>query len=274
MLEEDAHGGTQGDSTLQTGAIPTQNAGFQGSFVFLTRGFATTGNFGPLSRAGRFTADGAGGVGKVTFNQNSDGNTAAISQSSSISSATYAMDTANAGSGRGTFTFHSSSTGTLSFVFYLSSPGKAVIQDVSTSSLGDGIMLAQAAGPFTTASLAGNYILSWSGTHLIQPAPFQEDFTGQAAQSSGASSNFSGTVDYVELGLNSTNNGVTLGSGISGTLTITADGTQNNAYKIAIGTSAPFTINFLAYFADQQTALLICTDSTRTTSGLVVQQTQ
>lgn len=274
MLEEDALGGAQGDATLQTGAIPTQNSIFQGSFVFLTRGSTTTGNFGPLARAGRFTSDGSGGIAKITFDQNSDGNYSNVSQSSSVSSATYAVDTANAGSGRGTFTFRNSSVGTLAFVFYLSSPGKAVIQDVSAKSVGDGVMLSQAAGPFTTSSLAGNFILSWGGIQLVQPAPFNESFIGQAAQGTTASNNFSGTLDYVELGLNSTNNGVTLGTGISGTLTITADGTQNNAYKIAIGTSSPFTINFLAYFADNQTVLVICSDSTRTTAGLAVQQTQ
>jgi len=81
-------------------------------------------------------------------------------------------------------------------------------------------------------------------------------------------------VDYVELGLNTTNNGVTLGTGISGTLTINTDGTQNNAYKIAIGTSSPFTINFQGYFADNQTVLMLSSDSLRTTAGLAVQQTQ
>jgi len=53
-----------------------------------------------------------------------------------------------------------------------------------------------------------------------------------------------------------------------------ADGTQNNAYKIAIGTSSPFTINFLGYYADNQTVLLLSSDSTRTTAGLAVQQTE
>jgi len=274
MLEEDALGGTEGDANLQTGTIPTQNSAFQGSFVFLTRGFMTTGNFGPLTRAGRFTADGSGGIGKITFDQNIEGNNSHVSQSSSVSSATYAIDTGNAGSGRGTFTFQSSSVGTLTFVFYLSSPGKAVIQDVSSRSAGNGAMLAQAAGPFTTASLAGNYTLNWSGIQLVSPSPFEESFVGQAAQTTASSSNFLGVVDYVELGLTSSNNGVTLGSGISGTLTITADGTQNNTYKIAIGTSSPFTINFLAYVADNQTILLLCSDSTRTTAGLALQQTQ
>jgi len=274
MLEEDAQGGTQGEAVLQAGAIPTQNSAFQGSFVFLSEGFLTKGNFGPLGRAGRFTADGSGGISKITFDQNINGNNAHVSQTSSISSATYSMDTNNAGSGRGTFTFHNSSVGTLTFVFYLSAPGKAVVQDVSTTSAGDGLMLAQTAGPFTTSSLAGNYILNWTGIQLVSPSPFQEDFIGQGAQSTATGSNFSGEVDYVELGLNSTNNGATLGTGISGTLTITADGTQNNAYKIAFGSSSPFTINFLAYFADNQTVLMLCSDNTRTTGGLAVQQTQ
>jgi len=135
-------------------------------------------------------------------------------------------------------------------------------------------MLAQAAGPFTASSVAGNYILNWSGTLLESPAPFEEDFVGQVAQSSASSNNFSGVVDYVELGLNTTNNGVTLAAGISGTLTINTDGTQNNTYKIAIGTSSPFTINFQGYFADNQTVLMLSSDSLRTTAGLAVQQTQ
>lgn len=274
MLEEDALGGTQGDAVLQTGAIPAQNSSFQGNFVFLTRGFTSTGNFGPLARAGRFTADGSGGIGKIAFDQNIAGNNSHVSQNSSVSSATYSMDADNAGSGRGTFTFHNSSVGTLIFVFYLSSPGQAVVQDVSTTSVGDGTMLEQAAGPFTASSLAGNYVLNWSGLLLVSPSAFQEDFIGQAAQSTASSNNFLGVGDYVQLGFNAANNGVTLGTGISGTLTIAADGTQNNAYKIAIGTSSPFTINFLAYFADDQTVLLLCSDSNRTTAGLAVQQTQ
>jgi hypothetical protein len=67
---------------------------------------------------------------------------------------------------------------------------------------------------------------------------------------------------------------VTLNTGISGTLSINSDGTQNNGYKIAVGTSSPFTINFVAYIANNQTVFLLCTDSTRTTSGVVTQQTQ
>lgn len=278
LLEEDALGGTQGDAVLQTGTIPTQASAFSGSFVFLTSGHASTGNFAPVTRAGRFTADGSGGIGTIVFDQNNDGDATHVSASSSTSSTSYTIDTSNPGSGRGTFTFHNSSVNTVTYVFYLSSPTAAVIQDVSASIVGDGTMLAQAAGPFTTTTLAGNYSFNWNGVQIVLPSPFAENFVGQAAQTSAASSNFSGALDYVELGLNSTMNngllGVTLNTGISGTLTINSDGTQNNGYKIAVGTSSPFTINFVAYIANNQTVFLLCTDSTRTTSGVVTQQTQ
>jgi hypothetical protein len=102
MLEEDSLGGSSGPAILQTGVIPAQNSGFNGSFAFLTGGSQTTGNFGPDARVGRFTADGAGGIGTISFFENNDGNTAQLSPSSGISSTSYAIDTANAGSGRGT----------------------------------------------------------------------------------------------------------------------------------------------------------------------------
>ena len=272
LLEEDTLGGTQGDAVLQSGTIPTGNSAFQGSFVFLTAGSALSGNFGPVARIGRFTADGSGAISKITFDQNHDGNNTHVSQTSSVSGATYTIDAA--GSGRGTFTFHSSSVGTMSFVFYLSSPTQAVIQDITSNTVGDGTMLAQTAGPFTTSSVAGSYAFNWSGVQLVSPSPFEENFIGQAVQTSAASNNFSGLVDHVQLGLNAVNNGVTLNNGLSGTLTINADGTQNNPCKIAIGTSAPFTVNFQVYFADNQTMLMLTSDSNRTTVGLATQQIQ
>ena len=52
------------------------------------------------------------------------------------------------------------------------------------------------------------------------------------------------------------------------------DGTQDNTYKIAVGGSSGFTVNFKAYFANNSTILVLCYDSDRTTSGLMTQQTQ
>ena len=277
LLEEDQHGGSSGPAILQTGAIPTTNAGFKGSFVFLTGGSDTTsrGNFGPDARVGRFTADGAGGIGTISFHENNDGNNAQLSPGSGISNASYTIDTSNAGSGRGTFTFHNSSIGTVTYVFYMYSPTRAVIQDVSAGIEADGTMVLQSAPSFTTASVAGNYSFSWSGLEIVSPSPFDENYVGQYVQTTAANGNISGVVDYAQLGLNTINtNGVTLNAGISGTLTIAGDGTQNNTYKVAIGGPTPFTVNFTAYFADNGTVLMVCSDGNRTTAGVATVQTQ
>jgi hypothetical protein len=275
LLEEDSLGGSSGPAILQTGVIPTQDSGFNGSFAFLTGGSQTTGNFGPSARVGRFKADGAGGIGTISFFENNDGNTAQVSPSSGISSTSYSMDTNNAGSGRGTFTFRNSSVGTVTYVFYLYSPTRAVIQDVSAGIVGDGTMVSQSAASFTTADVAGNYSFSWSGVELVAPSSFDENYVGQYVQTSVATSNIAGVVDYAQLGLNTINtNGVTLNAGISGTLTIAGDGTQNNAYKIAIGGPSPFTVNFVGYFGDGGMVLMVCSNGNRTTAGVAAPQTQ
>jgi hypothetical protein len=275
LLEEDQQGGSSGPAILQTGVIPTTNSGFNGSFAFLAGGSHATGNVGPNARVGRFTADGAGGIGTISFHENNDGNNTQLTPGSGISSTSYAIDTTNAGSGRGTFTFHSSSINTVTYVFYLYSPTRAVIQDVSAGIVASGTMVSQSATSITATDLAGNYSFGWSGVELAQPSPFNENYVGQYAQTTAASSSIAGVVDYAQLGLNTINaNGVTLNAGISGTVTIGGDGTQNNTYKIAIGGPTPFTVNFVAYFADNGTVLMVCSDGNRTTAGVALPQTQ
>jgi hypothetical protein len=277
LMEEDSLGGSSGPAILQTGAVPTTNSGFKGSFVFLAGGSDTTSrsNFGPDARVGRFTADGAGGIGTISFHENNDGNNAQLTPGSGISNTSYSIDTSHAGSGRGTFTFHNSSGQTVTYLFYMYSPTRAVIQDMSAGIVADGTMVSQSAASFTTASVAGNYSFSWNGEELAMPTPFDETYVGQYAQTSAANSNIAGVVDYAQLGLNTINtNGVTLDAGISGTLTIAGDGTQNNTYKIVIGGPTPFTVNFTAYFADNGTVLMVCSDGNRTTAGVATPQTQ
>jgi len=275
LLEEDLLGGTAGPAFLQTGIIPTQGSELNGSFAFLAGGSESTGHFGPVSRVGRFAATGTGGIGTISFFENNDGNTSQLTPSSGISNTSYTIDTSNAGSGRGTFTFSNSSTGTVSYVFYLYSPTRAVIQDVSAGVVGSGTMASQSATTFTTTSVAGNYSFSWSGVELVAPSPFDENYVGQFIQTSTAASNLAGVVDFAQLGLNTINtNGVTLNAGVSGALTIGGDGTQSNAYKIAIGGPTPFTVNFVAYFADNGTVFMVCSDGNRTTAGVATAQTQ
>jgi hypothetical protein len=272
LLEEDALGGSAGSALQQVGAIPTQNAEFMGSFAYLIGGVSALGSQGPVTRVARFTADGNGGLGTISLDDNNDGSYTHISQGGNISAASYAIDTANAGSGRGTFTFTDSGAGTFSDVFYMVSPTRAMVEETSKGIIGTGPMYAQAAGPFTLAGSVGSFVTGWSGVQLgsNSAVAFEEDFVAQYMLTSASSSNIAGGVDYVELGLSSKTlfTNVALG----GTLTINGDGTMNNHYKFAVNGTPSITVNFQAYFVNSATVLLVCSDGTRTTSGVIQQQ--
>ena len=269
-LEEDSLGGSSGQVLQQASAIPQQNSDFSGNFVYLVSGAQVTGNQGPIALAARFAADGKGNLNSISMDYNNDGNYTHVS-SGSTSSATYLIDAANAGSGRGTFTFHAS-PGTFSNVFYMISGTQADVQQTSLNIVGDGPFYSQTAGPFTVAGTAASYVFNWSGVQLgsSTAVPFKEDFTGQYTLSNASSNNISGVVDYVELGISS--NELFSNVGVGGTLSVNGDGTANNLYKFALGGSSSTTINFQAYFANPATVLLVSSDSARTTAGIAVQQ--
>jgi len=266
-IQEDSQGGSTGDAVLQTGAIPTQNAGFTGSFAYLVGGTSPLGY--PDAAVARFTADGAGGIGAISYDENNNGEPLHISQGSNISNATYAIDTTNAGSGRGTLTFTDSTSGlALQYVFYLGTPASGVIQNTTSGYVANGTMFAQTGSPFTLASLAGNYAFSWSGVSTTSV----ENYVGQYVLASSASNNISGVLDGTSL----TFNGVASypDSGVQGTLTINSDGSTNNTYQIAAGNSVSSAYGFQAYIVDANTVLLVGTDKTRVLAGFVSRQSQ
>lgn len=270
LLEEDTLGGDEGDAVQQAASVTTQNSQFNGSFVYLIGGgVSVRGSQGPVVRVARFTADGNGGLGAISLDDNNDGGYTHISQGGNISAATYSIDTANAGSGRGTFTFKDSGSGTFSAVFYMISATQAVVLETSKGIIGNGPMYAQTGGPFTLSGSAGTYVTLWTGEQLgYQTAvPFEETYVGRYTLSNANSSNISGVIDYAELGVSAkfTYSNV----GLGGTLMINKDGTANNHYQFAIGGSAAATVNFQAYFANPNTLLMICSDSTRTAAGII-----
>jgi len=273
MLEEDSLGGSSGDALLQSSSIPTQNSGFTGSFVFLTGGSSVLGSNGgaPVATVGRFTADGNGGLNSVTADDNNDGRQAHIKNGSNVSNATYAIDGNFPGAGRGTYSFTNSGTGTYSFIFYMISPTQGVVQNVSKGYVAAGPLSAQAAGPFSAGNLAGNYVFNWSGVQLGSSAavPFEEDFVGQYAL---ASSNVSGVIDYVELGLSS--NTLFTNVGLTGNLVVNGDGTDDNKYTYVLNGTPSATIHYQVYFVSTSTAYLATSDTTRTTAGILKLQSQ
>jgi hypothetical protein len=208
------------------------------------------------------------------LDDNNNGSINNIAPGTNLSNATYAIDTAHAGSGRGTFTFKDSSLGTFSNVFYMISPTQAVVQDISPGLITVGPMLAQSGSPFTNANLAGNYALSWDGVQLgvTTSIPFQEDLVGQYILSNATSNNISGTVDYTEVGLS--NSTFLSDIALTGNLKITGDGTNRNSLQVVTGGSSSTTFDFEEYVANSTTMFIVSTDSSRVVAGVVMQQTQ
>lgn len=282
LIEIDDAEVTSGDIFQQMGGIATQNSAFTSPFVYSVGGTAITNvSTGPIARAARFMPDGQGNLKVTAVDQNNNGTATCIGSGSSCSSAsttgTYSIDTVN-GNGRGTLniTFAGQQAG-FSNVFYQISPTMAVIQDVDTTTsstvIADGTMFGQT-GSFTNASLAGNYVFNFSGQVLPSGGNigFEEDFVGQYALSSSASSNISGVVDFVEPGSTSNKVPAFLNVPITGTLNLSGDGTGHNGYQIVTGNSPGTNINFNAYFISPTQLILISTQSTRVTVGTVSSQ--
>ena len=271
MLRTDYPAASIGDAVAQTGTIPTATSGLSGNFAFILGGS----NFvGADVRAGRASFSG-GALSNVQLdddNSSSSGsgnsNHAAI-PAGTISAATYTIDPS--GDGRGTLTFTDSSAGTFSFIFYLSSPTQAVIQDVSVGKTtlpiitADGSMQMQS-GTFTTAAEAGNWGFNWSGESINGTTGGfgEEDFVGQYTQTSSGS--ISGGVDFTETSASS----VVLGAALSGSLAISGDGTGRNTYSITLATSPSATLNFAAYMLDPNTIFVVGVDTHRTITGSVL----
>jgi hypothetical protein len=262
LLETDLQLFTVGDALQQSGA-PTQTAA--ASFSFLIGGSSVLGTMGPIARGGRFTTDASGNVTNIQLDDNNNGTITSITNTTTITNPKFAIDTVNPGTGRGTLTFTASASpnaGTFTFVLYFSSATQAFIQDTSNGVVGDGTMLAQT-GTFTAANLAGNYVFNWSGINLT--LGFEEDFAGQYALSSSGA--ITGVVDFVELASPSKRNPAFLDIPITGTLTISGDGTGANKYTVTTGNSPSTTLSYHAYLTSSNTVLLVGIDTNRTSAG-------
>jgi len=260
LLETDLQLFTFGDALQQSGA-PTQTVA--GSFSFLIGGSSVLGTAGPIARGARFTTDASGNLTNIRLDDNNNGSITQIGSANTFSNASFAIDAANPGTGRGTLQFLASGqSNPYTFVFYFSSATQAFIQDTSNGVIGDGTLLAQAS-TLTAASLAGNYVFDWSGINLT--LGFEEDFAGQYALSSSGA--IAGVVDFVELASPSKRNPAFLNIPITGTLTINGDGTGANNYTVTTGNSPSTTLNYHAYLTGSNTMLLVGVDANRTIAG-------
>src|SRR5262249_53965395 len=109
--------------------------------------------------------------------------------------------------------------------------------------------------------------LNWSGVTSSSGVVDEEDIVGQIDLTSGKS--FSGAADLNEFGPGKQFTNVP----VTGTLTLNGDGTGHNTFTITLQTSpANSNIPFFAYVVQDNTVLLLSTQSVRVVAGVLNQQ--
>jgi hypothetical protein len=272
LIETDAMKATVGVATAQS-SVPTNVGQISGSFVVATGGGAfNSGNFGPLTRVGRYTADGNGGLTNVMLDQNFSGGPQAFPTSgSSITAGAVTIDAA--GSGRGTVTFTDSKSGfQFLYIFYLANASQGFIQDNSINSVADGSLTAQTATALSPSSIAGTYAFNWSGSNFNGAGGNEEDFVGVFTLPSSGSALSNGVVDFAELGVGE----VFLNIAFNGTFTLNGDGTGGgsggNTMQIVTQQTVSGKFNFRVYATSPGNFIIVGVDTGRVVIGPLIEQ--
>jgi hypothetical protein len=256
---EAGSGGILVGSAVQQSGVPTSVNGISGGFVFVIGG-ATSG--GPFVRGGRFSTSG-GALSSILIDQNDAGSTKSFPNPSGATSGTYTIDAAGTGRGVATFTLPGAGSGPFTFVFYLTSPTSGFIQDQSPDIISDGTLLGQPTTTISNSSLASNYAFGWSGLTSSSGIADEEDIVGQLKLNNGS---FTGTADLNEFSALKQ----FLAFGVNGTLALNGDGTGHNTFTISLQTSpATNNIPFFAYVGQNNTILLLSTQSQRVVAGVL-----
>lgn len=222
-----------------------------GNYVFSAFGGDTA--FMPMGVAGRFTADGAGGIpaSASTVDENDNGTLKTPATGDISLSGSYSFDATNSGTGRGTLTLSSTSTGQLQFAFYIVDNTHLYIIETDKSAYLAGEVYAGATGSsFTLGALsASNYVFTVGGNSgsgaYAAGGVFAADANGNIT---------SGTVDTNSAGT------VTGNTSVSAS-TYTVDATTGRV-DLKLGS-----MEFATYPTAANTALMLELDSTAISSG-------
>lgn len=126
-------------------SVTFTNASLSGDNIFFLGGLSTSGS---IASAGRFTANGSGGIASGVLDENDAGQ---VSENVAFTG-TYNISS----NGRGTATL-TSALGTYNFAFYMVSSGWAFFVQVDPFAVTNGIISAQQGAPFTTDSISGDF---------------------------------------------------------------------------------------------------------------------
>ncbi len=232
----------------------TSNSAVSGNFAFSALGIS--GAFVSTAAAGLFTANGGGNIGSGVLDVNADG-----LPTKGNFTATYSVD--STGTGRGTVSLTGSTSVLSTFAFYLSGGGEpAMLVELDANSITSGMILQQAAGPFSAASFTGPYALNFTQGFLLS----EIDANGQASADGVGS--LTGTADVNA----DVNNSFTpqLNQPLTGTFTANSNG----RFSGTLNTRQTGTINVAFYIVNSGQVLFIETDAGAVTLGVLQLQTQ
>jgi hypothetical protein len=248
-------------NTTGHGSIDQQNLNdlssasvISGNYVFRAAGGDTS--HAPLAIAGRFTADGAGGIPlSASIVDENDNGTAKAADTSLHGS--YSFDTANSGTGRGTMTLNSTSTGQLQFAFYVIDNTHLYIVETDTAAYLAGEVFSGASGSsFTDSELsAANYVFTVGGN------------SGAGAYAAGGVLTLDGNGNITGGTLDSNNAG-TLAANTSVSASTYTVNAATGRVDLKLGS-----LEFAAYPTASNAALLVELDSTAISSGTAYLQT-
>lgn len=242
-------------NTTGHGTIDQQNLNdlsnasvISGNYVFRAAGGDTS--HAPLAIAGRFTANGSGGIPQSAsiLDENDNGTVKAADTSLSGS---YSFDATNAGSGRGTLMLTSTSTGQLQFAFYvIDNTHLYIIETDSTDYLAGEVYSGAAGSSFAAGELsAANYVFTVGGNSSAGAYA-----AGGVFAADGNGNITSGTLDSNDAG--------TLAAGTSvSASTYTVDAATGRV-DLKLGS-----LEYAAYPTASNTALLVELDPTAVSSG-------
>jgi mucin-19 len=257
-----------GDAVSQ----PSVPSAPSGSFAFLVSGSSANGG---LVRVGRFDtcAQCAGGPGpsvsKLLMDVNSGGSETEFGPNS-LTNASISYDSAT---GRGTLSFQSSATTTYSFVFYLSSAGGGVMQEVSAPAgstaavvVADGSLVMQTGSPFTSGNITGPYAMNWSG--LVSAGNLGTDEEDLLSQVTVSSLQLSGSSDIFQF------TGITLTPdiGTSGSINFNGGdgaGDDGKPVSLTVSLSQQASIDMVAYVVNPQLVFFVNTNQTNAAHRIV-----
>lgn len=219
------------------------NSSLLGDYVFLSGGVST---LGPIASAGRFSANGSGGISSGI----SDENDAGMVSENIAFTGTYNISS----NGRGTAAL-TTALGTSNFAFYLVSGGQAFFLQTDIFAVTTGTVTAQAGTPFTTASVSGSFGFGIGGVTIVGPI----DLSGQLT-ANGAGT-ISGTEDVNDAGTLSQD------VSLSGSYAVASNGRGTATLTTPGGTSQ---LRF--YVVSASGVLLVGVDSTEVLLGAAGKQ--